>query len=172
MRRRHFLAAAGGGATVLAGLVPPPAEAADFDQPRDTRRLRWSSRREERINLCIMERYIENLTSGNGAANAQFKSPDMTVTTPDPLPYGGTIPDAEYGPQLFRYWSPLPPTSEPELFSARDRVFLLGNFAATGVATGIEIDAPLVEAFTLVDRLIVNDTIYFFDLTRVLDAVG
>ncbi|MEE8603553.1 nuclear transport factor 2 family protein [Euzebya tangerina] len=125
----------------------------------------------ERRNLRVMEEWVDNLVTGGD--NSAFKSPDMTVTTPAALPYGGTIPDAEYGEALARYWGPppTPPEGEPTLFADADRVFLQGTFAATGQPTGLAVEVPLVEVFTLARGLVTNDTLYFLDLDVILAAL-
>jgi hypothetical protein len=146
-----------------------------MEDERQTNRRRHPRRQwcEER-NLAVMRQYIDNLTSGNGAANAEFKSPAMTVTVPAALPYGGTKPDAEYGPALFQFVRPssTPPALEPTLYADADKVFLSGSFAAVGQATGVAFDVPLLEVFTLENALITNDTIFYFDLDVVLAALG
>jgi hypothetical protein len=167
-----------GAAAAIAGAAAPmlvpgfsyafqePAQGADFG-------LGGGAPCEER-NLAVMRQYVDNLTSGNGAANAMFKSPMMTVTVPAALPYGGTKPDDEYGPSLGQYFRPsdTPPAIEPTLYADGDKVFLSGSFAAVALATETTFDVPLLEVFTLAEALITNDTIYYFDLDVLLAALA
>ncbi len=159
---------------VAVGAATPLITSASVDALQSpVRGSRGGQQREDR-NLTVMRAYIDNLTSGNGAANAVFKSPSMTVTTPAALPYGGTKPDAEYGPALGQFFRPsdTPPVVAPTLYADADKVFLSGSFAAIAAATGTAFDIPLLEVFTLADELIVNDTIYYFDLDVLLAALG
>jgi hypothetical protein len=176
MNRRTLVTRAA--TATLVGVATPlltsvPLHALD-EPPRSDRSRRPTRQRCEDRNLAIMRQYIDNLTSGNGAANAEFKSPAMTVTVPGALPYGGTIPDTDYGPALGQYFLPpaAPPAVEPTLYADADKVFLDGSFAAVGAATGTAFDIPLLEVFTLENSLITNDTIYYFDLDILLAAIG
>jgi hypothetical protein len=165
-------------AVAFAGAAAPllsasPTHALQEPGQSDGRRRPDGQRHEDR-NLAVMRKYVDNLTSGNGAANAMFKSPSMTVTAPAALPYGGTTPDAVYGPALGQYFRPsdTPAAIEPTLYADGDKVFLSGSFAAVALATGTAFDVPLLEVFTLADALITNDTIYYFDLDVLLTALA
>lgn len=160
----------------IAATVPlwPNRAGARFDRDGDSRRAFVSGQREEWRNLRVMNEWVENLTTGNGAANADLRTADMTVTVPAALPYGGTLLDADYAAALGEYLRPPtgPPARDAVLYADQDRVFLDGSFRAVGAATGVEFDVPVLEVFALVDGLVANDTIYYFDLDVLLAALG
>jgi hypothetical protein len=120
-----------------------------------------------------METWVSNLTTDPGANDA-LKTPDMTATLPESLPYGGTIPVAEYVAAMAARWVPPaePSETEPELTASCDRVFLQADLNLTAIATGIEIDVPVIEVFTIENGLVADFTPYYFDTQVLVDALA
>lgn len=127
-------------------------------------------------SLEVVTAWLKFLTGGNGAPSfADYWHENSVVILPEALPYGGRYSLAEqaaYGRAIQEHWDLSNVNASPTLHGACNNVFLEGCWSATARATGIKIDTPLLEIFTLQGDKIIQDELFFFDLAEVLEALG
>jgi hypothetical protein len=125
-------------------------------------------------SLATLNGWLQALFSGTaGEALPKYWSTDAKIELPSSLPYGGTYSafDPKYGMAVMTAWDTQNISATPKLDAACDKVFLQSRWNATAKKTGIKVDTPLLEVFTVQNGKIVHDQLYFFDLKVMLDAL-
>jgi uncharacterized protein len=125
-------------------------------------------------SLAVMQGWIDALMSGNGVAKqADFWHSDAVVSLPTSLPFGGDYPLSEvskYHHALRDLIDGRP--SPPQLYGAGDKVFLMGRLTGSARKSGLPIDVPMIEIFTIRDGKIARDDFYFHDTAEFIAAVS
>jgi uncharacterized protein len=124
-------------------------------------------------SLAVMQAWIEALMSGQGATRQdEFWHSDAVVSLPKSLPFGGDYPLSDvskyhHGMRALIDGRPSP----PQLYGAGDKVFLMGHLTGKAIKSGLPIDVPLIEIFTIRDGKIARDDFYYQDTAAFIAAV-
>ena len=129
----------------------------------------------EKANATVMLDIFNAIERRDAQRLAELCHPDVELSWPAALPYGGTTRGvATEPPSWMHTWAPLQPTDaersmEPRLVaSSGDEVVVLWRQRGRS-ASGERFDGPVLALYTVHDRRLARAQMYYFDTRAVVE---